>query len=164
MITIVTVGDRSIRVEVRRKAGGGATVSVDGRSRDVDVVHAGPFLHLVVDGAGYDLGLARRGSALQAEWPGGSAAVELTSGLAGNGPSAPRAQTGPVRIVAPMPGKVVKVLVEAGQSVAAGAGLLVVDAMKMENELKAPRAGRVLELAAREGQAVEAGALLAVVG
>jgi biotin carboxyl carrier protein len=63
-----------------------------------------------------------------------------------------------------MPGKVVRVLVGTGQDVAAGAGLVVVDAMKMENELRAPRAGRVLELPAREGQAVEAGALLAVVG
>ena len=63
-----------------------------------------------------------------------------------------------------MPGKVTRVLVARGQAVAAGAGLLVVEAMKMENELEAPRSGEVLELLAREGQAVEAGALLVVVG
>ena len=63
-----------------------------------------------------------------------------------------------------MPGKVTRVLVTRGQTVAAGAGLVVIEAMKMENELRAPRAGEVLELPAREGQAVESGALLAVVG
>jgi biotin carboxyl carrier protein len=61
-----------------------------------------------------------------------------------------------------MPGKVVRVLVGAGDLVAAGAGLVVVEAMKMENELRAPRPGRVLETAVREGQAVETGALLVV--
>jgi biotin carboxyl carrier protein len=59
-----------------------------------------------------------------------------------------------------MPGKLVRVLVEAGQTVSAGQGLVVVEAMKMENELRAPRAGRVLQVAAREGQTVETGALL----
>jgi biotin carboxyl carrier protein len=63
-----------------------------------------------------------------------------------------------------MPGKVVRVLVAAGDAVAAGGGLVVVEAMKMENELRSPRAGVVLELLAREGQAVESGAPLAVVG
>ena len=62
-----------------------------------------------------------------------------------------------------MPGRVVRVLVAAGADVAAGQGLVVVEAMKMENELRAPRAGRVAEVAVREGEAVDAGALLAVI-
>jgi biotin carboxyl carrier protein len=62
-----------------------------------------------------------------------------------------------------MPGKLVRVLVEAGQDVEVGQGLVVVEAMKMENELRATRAGRVKELLVREGQAVETGALLVVV-
>jgi biotin carboxyl carrier protein len=62
-----------------------------------------------------------------------------------------------------MPGRVVRVLAAKGDEVAAGEGLVVVEAMKMENELRAPRAGRVAEVAVREGQAVEAGALLAVI-
>jgi biotin carboxyl carrier protein len=63
-----------------------------------------------------------------------------------------------------MPGKVARVLVTRGQTVEAGAGLVVIEAMKMENELRAPRSGSVIELPAREGLAVESGALLAVVG
>ena len=51
--------------------------------------------------------------------------------------------TGPRSIVSPMPGRIVKVLVKAGDTVAAHQGLVVVEAMKMENELRAPRAGRV---------------------
>jgi biotin carboxyl carrier protein len=79
------------------------------------------------------------------------------------GALAPRAGTGgPFRLTAPMPGRVVKVLVEAGDTVAEGQGLVVMEAMKMENELRAPRAGRVKELPARERQAVEMGALLVV--
>ena len=61
-----------------------------------------------------------------------------------------------------MPGKLVRLLVAAGQEVAAGQGLLVMEAMKMENELKAPRAGRVRDIHVAERQAVETGALLLV--
>ena len=70
---------------------------------------------------------------------------------------------GPQRIDAPMPGKVVRVLVKAGDEVSEGQGLIVVEAMKMENELKSPKAGKVTELHAVEGAAVESGAKLAVV-
>jgi biotin carboxyl carrier protein len=59
-----------------------------------------------------------------------------------------------------MPGLVVRVLVEPGQTVGAGAGLVVLEAMKMENELKSPRAGVVDTVAARPGQAVEKGQVL----
>jgi biotin carboxyl carrier protein len=67
-----------------------------------------------------------------------------------------------VRLVAPMPGKVVRVLVERGQAVAEAQGLVVVEAMKMENEIRAPREGTISEVHVREGQAVEGGALLVV--
>ncbi|WP_141616963.1 biotin/lipoyl-containing protein [Myxococcus sp. CA010] len=64
---------------------------------------------------------------------------------------------------APMPGKVVKVLVKVGDEVKEGQGLVVVEAMKMENELKSPKAGKVTELFAKEGIAVENNAKLVVV-
>ena len=66
-------------------------------------------------------------------------------------------------ITAPMPGKVVKVLVKVGEEVKEGQGLVVVEAMKMENELKSPKAGKVTELHCKEGQAVENGAKLVAV-
>jgi len=73
------------------------------------------------------------------------------------------AGNGDQRIVAPMPGKVVKVLVELGAVVEPRQGLVVVEAMKMENELTAPRAGTVTEVAVIEGTSVEAGRLLVVI-
>jgi biotin carboxyl carrier protein len=66
-------------------------------------------------------------------------------------------------INAPMPGKVVKVLVKQGDEVKEGQGLVVVEAMKMENELKSPKAGKVVELLAKEGTTVENNAKLVVV-
>jgi biotin carboxyl carrier protein len=73
------------------------------------------------------------------------------------------AAAGEQRIVAPMPGKVVRVLVEPGDEVTGRQPLVVVEAMKMENELSSPRPGRVKEVAVRPGQSVEAGRLLVVV-
>ena len=70
---------------------------------------------------------------------------------------------GSAEIIAPMPGKVVRVLVEAGQEVEAGAGLVVVEAMKMQNELKSPRAGSVVSIKVAAGDTVEAGTLLVVI-
>jgi len=67
---------------------------------------------------------------------------------------------GPQEIVAPMPGKIVKVLVTEGQEVKREQGLLVIEAMKMQNELRAPRAGRVARISTAEGRGVESGARL----
>jgi biotin carboxyl carrier protein len=66
-------------------------------------------------------------------------------------------------VCAPMPGKLVKVLVKVGDEVKEGQGLVVVEAMKMENELKSPKAGKVVELPVKEGSAVENNARLVVV-
>ena len=74
-----------------------------------------------------------------------------------------RAAAGPQRIGAPMPGKIVRVLVRRGDLVVARQPLVVVEAMKMENELRAARDGTVSEIHVAEGQSVDAGALLVVV-
>jgi len=67
------------------------------------------------------------------------------------------------QILAPMPGKIVRVLVQTGDKVQAGQGLLVVEAMKMQNEIRSPKSGTVERLLAKEGQPVNAGELLCVV-
>lgn len=71
--------------------------------------------------------------------------------------------SGRARVVASMPGKVVRVLVEAGAEVQAGDGLVVIEAMKMQNELKSPKSGTVVELHAATGATVNAGDVLVVV-
>jgi biotin carboxyl carrier protein len=70
---------------------------------------------------------------------------------------------GAAEIVSPMPGKIVRVLVQAGDRVEAGAGIIVVEAMKMQNEMKAPKAGTVVSINAAAGATVNAGDVLAVV-
>jgi biotin carboxyl carrier protein len=65
------------------------------------------------------------------------------------------------QVTAPMPGKVVRLLVSEGDAVEAGQGLLVVEAMKMQNEIRSPKAGKVEKLLAKEGLAVNAGDVLA---
>jgi|SRR5579862_723128 len=78
-------------------------------------------------------------------------------------PSGGAAAAGEQRIKAPMPGRIVRVLVKAGDDVAVRQGLVVVEAMKMENELASPKAGRVKEVAVTEGMSVEGGRLLVVI-
>ena len=68
------------------------------------------------------------------------------------------------QITAPMPGKVVRVLVRPGEKVEAGQGLVVVEAMKMQNEIRSPKSGMVERLMAKEGEPVNAGEVLAIVG
>jgi biotin carboxyl carrier protein len=63
-----------------------------------------------------------------------------------------------------MPGKIVRVLVKAGDRVEAGQGLLVVEAMKMQNEIRSPKGGTIERVLAEEGQAVNAGEVLCIVG
>jgi biotin carboxyl carrier protein len=73
------------------------------------------------------------------------------------------AAAGVQRVLAPMPGRVVRIIVKVGDEVALRQGLVVVEAMKMENELASPKAGRVKEVAVSEGASVEAGRLLVVI-
>jgi biotin carboxyl carrier protein len=70
---------------------------------------------------------------------------------------------GPRPVKAPMPGRVVRILAEAGVEVAHHQGIVVIEAMKMQNELKAPKAGRIVSLAVVTGDTVQAGDVLAIV-
>ena len=74
-----------------------------------------------------------------------------------------KGSAGKAMLTSPMPGKVVKLLVGEGQEVEAGQGVIVVEAMKMENELKSAVAGKVKEIFVEEGQVVESGAKLLLV-
>ena len=109
-------------------------------------------------GSDFDVYLAGRAIAVQ---------VQPSNGMrtrgASSGPGTAQAGSGPQRVTSPMPGKIVRLLVKTGDQVQAKQGLVVVEAMKMENELRAARDGRVRELSVTEGQSVDAGAVLLVV-
>ena len=70
---------------------------------------------------------------------------------------------GPKKLTAPMPGKVVRILLAQGAEVEAGTGVLVVEAMKMQNEVKSPKKGTIQKILVAEGAAVNAGDVLAIV-
>jgi acetyl/propionyl-CoA carboxylase alpha subunit len=159
---VASVGGRELQVEVRGEAPP-YSVTLDGRELEVDLrPTSSGFVSLTVEGASHEIGLLPRDGGWSVLAGGRALDVRLEDAGAA-GAAAPRAAAGGAsRVTAPMPGRLVKVLVEAGQDVAEGQGLVVMEAMKMENELRAPRAGRVKELHARERQAVESGALLVV--
>ena len=163
MILDATVDGQRHRVEV---VGGRGryTVTLDGRALDVDWQPGpGPFASLVVGGRSHDIGLEPWSGGYRVLVAGHEFDVELSE-TTGAGPENPRpAPAGPARLTAPMPGRIVRLLAEPGQEVQAGQGLVVMEAMKMENELRSPRAGRVAEVHVRERQTIETGALLVVV-
>lgn len=162
MIFDASVLGRSLRVEVKEKDGRYA-VTIDGKPHDVDYRETGrDFVSLLLDGRSYEAGLERRPGGCLVHFPADTLDVELLEAARAAAMGARKA-AGPARVVAPMPGKIVRVLVAAGQEVAAGQGLVVMEAMKMENELRSPRPGTLEQVAVREGQTVETGALLAVV-
>ena len=169
----VEIGGRARHVVVRRE-GDRFQVSIDGRRFDVDAVRIDAHvLSLIVETGGN----AARSASFEVTVAPDAASSQLivrvgtmpvVVGLNGRrrfGQRGPRADagTGPQRITAPMPGKIVRVLVRIGDAVAARQPLVVVEAMKMENELRAGRAGTIAELHAQEGQSVDAGALLVVI-
>jgi len=157
-----TVGERVLRVEVRRE-NAGLEVRLDGKKIDVDFLEVGPrFASLILDGRSHEIGLEQKDFGYRVLLRDELLEVQLQEAARGVASSLKKAAHGAAKVTAPMPGKIVRLLAQKEQAVAAGQGLVVMEAMKMENELKAPRAGRVREIKVGEGQAVETGALLVV--
>jgi biotin carboxyl carrier protein len=165
------VADRQRIVEVERQADG-FLVTVDGTPRRVDAVRLdeSTWSLLVPDAEGRPWSveavvLPQNGDgSLQVYVSGRQVEVALRGGLGRRSREhAGVPGAGPQRVTAPMPGKVVRVLVRPGDDVQPRQGLVVVEAMKMENELRAARAGRVRDVFVAEGQSVEAGTALMVV-
>ena len=142
----------------------GAQMLLDGRQVDVDAVKVGQAWSLLIGRRSYEVSVAERGPGELTVHVNGRA-VTVRGGLQRFGVRrdvTDGVEQGPKRVVAPMPGRIAKVLVRVGDAVAARQGLVVVEAMKMENELRSPRAGRVTEVRASEGALVEANAVLIV--
>ena len=146
--------------------GGRFKVIVDGHPCDLDMSRTDLGLLLIYreDGRSVDVATSEQpGGEWLLQLPQVTLSAAVDGRRAGRGKAGQVATTGEQRISAPMPGRVVRLLVKSGEEVAARQGLVVVEAMKMENELTSPRAGRVKEVAVVEGQSVEAGRLLVVV-
>ena len=156
-------GDVDIRIEDSR-----VSASVDNRTYEL-VLHRSVEnrLLLVTDGRVFDCtvdGKIESGSPVEVTVDTECYAITLTDPRRLRSASAAGALAGGLaRIAAPMPGKIVRVLVEAGAQVEAGEGVIVVEAMKMQNEMKSPRAGKVVTVNVEVGATVNAGDVLAVI-
>ena len=164
MIYEVTIAERIYRVELAR-TGPGWSCKLDGRELALDAVsvQAG-VLSLLLDGKSYEVKLESNGS---------ESSVVVGRERFAAAVRDPRSfrfrrraggsEHGVRKITAPMPGKVVRVLASAGTAVEAGQSVIIIEAMKMQNELKSPKAGIVKKVNVTEGAAVEAGQALAEV-
>jgi biotin carboxyl carrier protein len=115
---------------------------------------------VLIEGRSYRAQLSAKGEIIV---NGRTFAVEVNDPRKLRGRGSADSGSGRKTITAPMPGRVISILVEKGQQIEAGQGLIVVEAMKMQNEMKSPRAGKVLEIRTTTGAAVSAGDALLVI-
>ncbi len=136
----------------------------DGREGTASILEVEPGIYSVLlDGRSFEVRMEPGQGAQIAAVQGRRLTVEVEDPRRPKRRSVGVFDEGHAQVTAPMPGRVVRVLAAEGDLVEAGQGLLVVEAMKMQNEVKSPKAGRVAALAAREGGAVAAGDVLAVI-
>lgn len=164
MIYDVVIGEKTYRVELLR-AGSSWICKLDGREFPVDVVSPQPgLLSLLINGRSYEI--KQEPGATESNVVVGqerfTTVVRDPRSLRGRR-GADSGGQGARKITAPMPGKVVRILAPAGTDVETGQAVLVIEAMKMQNELKSPKQGKVSKLTVKEGDAVETGQALAEV-
>jgi len=164
MIYDVTIDGKDFRLELERKESGWQC-HLDGREIEMNAVLARrDVLSILIDGKAYEV--KREHTATDTHlWVGSLRYLaELRDPRSLRGRKGVGADDkGPKKIHAPMPGKVVRMLVNQGQLVEAGQSILVVEAMKMQNEIKSPKKGTLQKIVAVEGGNVNAGDVLAIV-
>lgn len=159
----IEVAGRTRKVEIARQ-GKSYLVTVDGQAQAVDVARVGSAWSLLIGPSrSYEVAFVPRPGGEMLVYVDGHPVVTRRAGQVRNDGRSSEARVGPQPIVAPMPGRILKVLVKTGDAVAARQGLVVVEAMKMENELRSPKAGTVTEIRVAEGASVEANTVLLVV-
>lgn len=159
----VALDGKNYRLELNQVEGRWSC-RLDGREIEVDAVLARPnVLSLRIANKAYEVKCERVASDVHI-WVGSrrfAPEVRDPRSLRSRGRSVD--EHGPRKLTAPMPGKVVRILLAQGSEVEAGAGVLVVEAMKMQNEVKSPKKGTIQKITVAEGAAVNAGDVLAIV-
>jgi len=164
----IELGGKMRAVEIgldAARTNGRMRFTVDGRAVEADAIEVAPGIYSVlIDGASFEVRIEPDATGLRITIGGREYAARIRDPRQWrrNRGAAIEAE-GSQRVIAPMPGKVVRVLVKAGEAVEAGKGILVVEAMKMQNEVRSPKSGKVERILVKEGQAVSAGEALAVV-
>ena len=156
-------GKKAYTVELERD-GGQWKIAIDGQPLEADVVEITPdILSILLEGESREIRVVRMPDGkLKVQIGLCEFAAEVRDPRSWRGRHLSHVQAeGRQQITAPMAGKVVRLLVKSGDQVEVGQGLLVVEAMKMQNEIRSPKSGTVEKLQVKEGQAVNAGELLA---
>jgi|HubBroStandDraft_6_1064221.scaffolds.fasta_scaffold135224_2 biotin carboxyl carrier protein len=142
----------------------GHAVEVDSENLD-RIVQVEPGVYSVlVEGRSFEARVIRTGAGMRLELDGRRFTAEVRDPRDRGQKPAAALGSGRQSVAAPMPGKVIRVLVREGDAVEVGQGLVVVEAMKMQNEMKALRDGNVVEVRVRDGETVSAGDVLVVLG
>jgi len=161
----VRIDSRTCDVELTRDADRWQ-FSLDGKAVDADTVEIAPnIFSILLNGKSYEIRITPTPAGtltLQTAHHEFTAEVIDPRAWRGRRHGALEAE-GRQQILSPMPGKIVRVLVQEGEKVDAGQGLLVVEAMKMQNEVRSPKSGTVERLLVKEGQPVNASEVLCVV-
>ncbi len=163
MLYDVTIDGKNYRLDLSREDRRWSC-RLDGRNVEVDAILARPdVLSLRIGNLAFEVKSERVANDLHL-WVGSTRfAVEVRDPRSLRGRTRAADHQGPKKITAPMPGKVVRLLVREGDSVEAGAGVAVVEAMKMQNEIKSPKKGTVQKILVSESNPVNAGDVLAIV-
>jgi len=150
-------------VELERHASGWR-VTLDGQPVDADAAEISQYaLSILLNGQSHEIRITpASGGKLKLQTRMQEFTAEIIDPRSWSGRRHGHVEAeGRQQIVAPMPGKIVRLLVKAGDRVEAGQGLFVVEAMKMQNEIRSPKSGTVERILAKEGQPVTAGEILA---
>jgi biotin carboxyl carrier protein len=163
MIYDITIDGKNHRLDLNR-ANGNWSCKLDGRTIEVDAILARPdVLSLRIANKAYEVKCERTAGEFHL-WVGSVRfAAEVRDPRSLRSRSRAVDDHGPRKLTAPMPGKIVRILVTEGAEVGAGEGVLVVEAMKMQNEVKSPKKGTIQKILVSEGTAVNAGDVLAIV-
>jgi biotin carboxyl carrier protein len=163
MIYEITIDEMNYRVELNR-VDGRWDCRLDGKPVEIDaVLTRRDVLSILIHGKAYEIKRERSATDLHL-WVGSARyGVQLRDPRSLRSRAGVDDGKGPRKLVAPMPGKIVRVLAPENSEVEAGQGVLVVEAMKMQNEIKSPKKGVVRKMVATEGANVNAGDVLAVV-
>lgn len=164
MIYEVTIDGKNYRLDLSR-AEGRWQCRLDGREVDMDaVLTRRDVLSVLIDSKAYEIKREITPTDMHL-WVGSARyAAELRDPRSLRGRKGADADAqGPKKLVAPMPGKVVRVLAQEKDEVEAGQGVVVVEAMKMQNEIRSPKKGVMRKMLATEGANVNAGDVLAIV-
>jgi biotin carboxyl carrier protein len=164
MKRIVRIGARSLSIEWTRAGDRVSFRLGDRQTREASILEVEPGIYSILLGTcSFDARVFPLNGEYIVEIRGSSIAVQVTDPRESSLGTRSGHGEGRISVKAPMPGKVVRVLVNAGEEVSVGQGLMVVEAMKMQNELRSPKQGRVISIGASETEAVTAGQILAVV-